>query len=115
MAVIGRELRDIYASIIAEGVPERFAEILRKLDDPSNEEEATASPGGAAPDVKIQDEAEGTIAESRSLVSTPIACCLNLAPLLRGVFFVCSVSSSHGLSNSIFLERLAVLSGPAVR
>ncbi len=39
MAAIGRELRRIYASIIAEGVPERFAEILRKLDDPSNEGE----------------------------------------------------------------------------
>ncbi len=37
MAAIGRELRRMYAEIIAEGVPERFAEILRKLDDPSNE------------------------------------------------------------------------------
>jgi hypothetical protein len=34
MAVIGRELRQMYADIIAEGVPERFAEILRKLDEP---------------------------------------------------------------------------------
>ncbi len=39
MAAIGRELRRMYAEIIAEGVPERFAEILRKLDDPSNEGE----------------------------------------------------------------------------
>jgi hypothetical protein len=37
MAVIGRELRDIHAGVIAEGVPERFAEILRKLDDPSTD------------------------------------------------------------------------------
>jgi hypothetical protein len=37
MAAIGRELRRMYAEIIAEGVPERFAEILRKLNDPSNE------------------------------------------------------------------------------
>jgi Anti-sigma factor NepR len=37
MAAIGRELRRMYAEIIAEVVPERFAEILRKLDDPSNE------------------------------------------------------------------------------
>jgi len=33
-AAIGRELRLLYADIIAEGVPERFAEILRKLDEP---------------------------------------------------------------------------------
>jgi hypothetical protein len=39
MAAIGRELRRMYAEIIAEGVPERFAEILRKLDEPSNEGE----------------------------------------------------------------------------
>jgi Anti-sigma factor NepR len=34
---IGRELRAMYAHIIAEGVPERFAEILRRLDEPNNE------------------------------------------------------------------------------
>jgi Anti-sigma factor NepR len=39
MAAIGRELRRMYAEIIAEGVPERFAEILRRLDHPSNEGE----------------------------------------------------------------------------
>jgi Anti-sigma factor NepR len=39
IAAIGRELRRMYADIIAEGVPERFAEILRKLDHPSNEGE----------------------------------------------------------------------------
>ena len=39
MAAIGRELRRMYAGIIAEGVPERLAEILRKLDEPSNEGE----------------------------------------------------------------------------
>jgi Anti-sigma factor NepR len=32
MAAIGRELRRMYAEIIAEGVPERFAEIMRRLD-----------------------------------------------------------------------------------
>ena len=39
MAAIGRELRRIHADIIAEGVPERLAEILRKLDEPGNEGE----------------------------------------------------------------------------
>jgi hypothetical protein len=37
MAAIGRELRVALADIIADGVPERFAAILSKLDDPSNE------------------------------------------------------------------------------
>jgi len=39
MRALGRELRAMYADIIAEGVPERFAEILRRLDEPSNEGE----------------------------------------------------------------------------
>jgi Anti-sigma factor NepR len=39
MAAIGRELRRMYADIIAEGVPEQFVEILRRLDDPSNKGE----------------------------------------------------------------------------
>ena len=33
MAVIGKQLRLMYAEIIAEGVPERFAEILRRRDN----------------------------------------------------------------------------------
>ncbi len=37
MRTIGRELRAMYADIVAEGVPERFAEILRRLDEPNNE------------------------------------------------------------------------------
>jgi hypothetical protein len=37
MAAIGRELRLKYKEVIAEGMPERFAKILRRLDEPSNE------------------------------------------------------------------------------
>jgi Anti-sigma factor NepR len=37
MKAIGRELRAMHEHIIAEGVPERFAAILRRLDEPSNE------------------------------------------------------------------------------
>jgi hypothetical protein len=40
MAHLGRQLRTMYDDIIAEGLPERFAEMLRKLDEPSNEGEA---------------------------------------------------------------------------
>jgi hypothetical protein len=39
MAVIGHKLRGMYSGIIAEGVPERFAEILRRLDEPAIESE----------------------------------------------------------------------------
>jgi anti-sigma factor NepR-like protein len=34
MAAIRRELRLLYREIIVEGVPERFAAILRRLDEP---------------------------------------------------------------------------------
>jgi hypothetical protein len=37
LAAIGRELRLVYADILAQGVPERFAGILRRLDAPSAE------------------------------------------------------------------------------
>ena len=37
VAYLGRQLRAMYADIVAEGVPERFAEILRKLDEPGDE------------------------------------------------------------------------------
>lgn len=37
MAAIGRELRAMYADIIAEGVPEEFAETLRRLDESSGD------------------------------------------------------------------------------
>jgi hypothetical protein len=35
MRAIGRKLRAMYADIIAEGVPERFIAILRRLDGPT--------------------------------------------------------------------------------
>jgi hypothetical protein len=39
MAAIGHELRAMYSGIIAEGVPERFAESLRRPDEPASESE----------------------------------------------------------------------------
>jgi hypothetical protein len=49
LAAIGRELRTIYADILAQGVPERFAVIQRRLDDSSNEGPKNEPP--AAPSV----------------------------------------------------------------
>jgi hypothetical protein len=37
MAAIGRELRAMHADIVAEGVPEKLAEILCRLDESSGE------------------------------------------------------------------------------
>ncbi len=34
---IGQQLRAIYDDVVQEGVPERFASLLRKLDKPSGE------------------------------------------------------------------------------
>jgi Anti-sigma factor NepR len=36
-AKIGQQLRVMYDEILEQGVPERFAKILRGLDDPSDE------------------------------------------------------------------------------
>jgi hypothetical protein len=47
LAAIGRELRLVYADILAQGVPEHFGAILRRLDDPSNEGSPPASDGRA--------------------------------------------------------------------
>jgi hypothetical protein len=33
-AKIGRQLRVLYAEVVAQGVPDRFAEILKQLDEP---------------------------------------------------------------------------------
>jgi hypothetical protein len=44
MAVIGREFRAMYADIVAEGVPEQFADILRRLDELSGEDAGRDEP-----------------------------------------------------------------------
>jgi Anti-sigma factor NepR len=36
MRATEQELRAMYADIVAEGVPERFAELLRRLDEPTD-------------------------------------------------------------------------------
>jgi hypothetical protein len=36
-AKIGQQLRQIYNDILDQGVPDRFAKILRDLDDPKDE------------------------------------------------------------------------------
>jgi len=43
-AKIGQQLRVIYGQIVDQGVPERFAEILRGLDDPNEDEGSKNEP-----------------------------------------------------------------------
>jgi hypothetical protein len=43
-AKIGQQLRDTYNDILGQGVPERFVEILRGLDDPSDDEGSKNEP-----------------------------------------------------------------------
>jgi hypothetical protein len=47
MAAVGRQLRVTFADIVAEGVPEHFAEILRRLDEPSDEGSKNATAGNS--------------------------------------------------------------------
>jgi hypothetical protein len=43
-AKIGQHLRVMYAEIVDQGVPNRFVEILRRLDDPVEDEGSTNGP-----------------------------------------------------------------------
>jgi hypothetical protein len=38
-AKIGQQLRAMYIDVVTQGVPDRFAEILRKLDETSSDED----------------------------------------------------------------------------
>jgi Anti-sigma factor NepR len=47
-AKIGQQLRTMYADVVNQGVPDRFAEILRKLDEKSSAETVTADESSSA-------------------------------------------------------------------
>jgi hypothetical protein len=47
-AKIGQQLRAMYADVINQGVPDRFAEILRKLDEKSSVETVTTDESASA-------------------------------------------------------------------
>jgi Anti-sigma factor NepR len=47
-AKIGQQLRAMYADVVNQGVPERFAEILRKLDEKSSAQPVTADESASA-------------------------------------------------------------------
>lgn len=39
-AKIGQQLRAMYDDVVQEGVPDRFAELLRRIDNPADEGKA---------------------------------------------------------------------------
>jgi hypothetical protein len=43
-AKIGQQLRETYGEIVGQGVPERFVQILRGLDDPNDDEGSKNEP-----------------------------------------------------------------------
>jgi hypothetical protein len=43
---IGHQLRAMYDDVVRQGVPERFAELIRKLDDPDQAGGGTAKTDG---------------------------------------------------------------------
>jgi len=43
---IGHQLRAMYDDVVRQGVPDRFAELIRKLDEPGVGAEQTAKPDG---------------------------------------------------------------------
>jgi hypothetical protein len=55
MAAIGRELRLLYREIIVEGVPDHFAAILRRLDQPLHE---STRPAASAPSQHVRRDDE---------------------------------------------------------
>jgi hypothetical protein len=67
MAAIGRELRLVYREITGEAVPERFAAILRRLDEPVDGRLASNGPpperlskdSPAAPSQHVSRDDEG--------------------------------------------------------
>lgn len=44
-ARIGHQLRAMYDDVVRQGVPDRFAELIRKLDDPSAAKPAAKTEG----------------------------------------------------------------------
>jgi len=48
-AKIGQQLRAMYSDVVNQGVPDRFAEILRKLDEKSPANEGSSSDESSEP------------------------------------------------------------------
>jgi hypothetical protein len=47
---IGHQLRAMYDDVVRQGVPERFAELIRKLDTPGDSPQLSASGGSNDPE-----------------------------------------------------------------
>ena len=58
-AKIGQQLRAMYADVINQGVPDRFAEILRKLDEKSPVETVAADENAASGGSSTGERSDG--------------------------------------------------------
>ena len=47
---IGHQLRAMYDDVVRQGVPERFAELIRKLDTPGDSPHLSTSGGSSDPE-----------------------------------------------------------------
>jgi hypothetical protein len=47
---IGHQLRAMYDDVVRQGVPDRFAELIRKLDAPESESQDGSTGGGEPTD-----------------------------------------------------------------
>jgi hypothetical protein len=66
LAAIGRQLRTMYADILAQGVPERFGGILRGLDDPGNEGPKNEPPAAPSASQRVsRDDENGSEGHER--------------------------------------------------
>jgi hypothetical protein len=58
-AKIGQQLRAMYADVVSQGVPDRFTEILRKLDEKSSAQTVTADESPSREDSSTGERSDG--------------------------------------------------------
>src|SRR5215468_6268709 len=87
MAAIGREQRLLYREIIVEGVPDHFAAILRRLDQPMDQSTPPAAPSAASQPMRRDDGVpNGNTHERRALA---VRHGLTLAAFVLALGFAC--------------------------
>jgi Anti-sigma factor NepR len=55
-AKIGQQLRAMYSDVVNQGIPDRFAEILRKLDEKSSADASVIKAGSSANEGSSSDK-----------------------------------------------------------
>src|SRR5713101_5441487 len=97
MAAIGRQLRLMYAEIVAQGVPEHFAEILHRLDERMDEGSKNEPPAASSASSQHVSRDEGLQNDSETHESSALA-------LHRGAHSHCSPATARGLTEALTLS-----------